>query len=89
MQKFLVRQNSSLHFLNKIGIVYCLKVWIMMRLYRLKIINADKELDDLAICYARSKEDAIKKFEELFVVEENQVEEVYFNSKEVAILIGY
>jgi len=60
-----------------------------MRLYRLKIINEDKELEDLALCYARSKEDAIKKFEELYIVKEDQVEEVFFNSKEIAILIGY
>jgi hypothetical protein len=60
-----------------------------MRLYQLKIGNEDGELEDLALCYARSKEDAIKKFEELFIVKEGQVEEVFFNSKEVAILIGY
>lgn len=60
-----------------------------MRLYRLKIINENKELEDLALCYARSKEDAIKKFDELFVVKEDQVEEVFFNPSEIAILIGY
>jgi len=60
-----------------------------MRLYRLKIINEEKELADLALCYARSKEDAIKKFEELYIVKEGQVEEIFFNSKEIAILIGY
>ena len=60
-----------------------------MRLYRLKIINEEKELEDLALCYARSKEDAIKKFEELYIVKEGQVEEIFFNSKEIAILIGY
>lgn len=62
-----------------------------MKLYQLKIINKDKELEeeleDLALCYANSKEDAIKKFEELFIVEEEkQVEEVHFDSKDVAIL---
>ncbi len=61
-----------------------------MRLYRLKITGEDEELEDLALCYARSKEEAIKKFEELYTgVKENQVEEVFFNKWNIAILTDY
>lgn len=61
-----------------------------MRLYRLKITNEDGELKDLALCYARSKEEAIKKFKELYtVVNESKVEEVFFNRWGVAILTDY
>lgn len=60
-----------------------------MRLYQLKIINGNNELSDLAICYTRSKEEAIKKFGKLYFTEENQVEEVFFNTYDVAILTDY
>lgn len=60
-----------------------------MRLYKFSIINEDKSLADIAICYARSKEDALKKFEKLYVVEAGKVEEVFFNNLDVAILTEY
>ena len=60
-----------------------------MRLYQLKIVNKNNEIVDLAICYARSKEDAIEKFEKFYIVKENQVEEVFFNLQEIAILTEY
>lgn len=61
-----------------------------MRLYQLKIVNENKELTDLALCYARSKEDAVKKFSQLYImIKENQVEEVSFNKYDIAILTEY
>lgn len=59
-----------------------------MKLYKLTVMYGD-EIDDMAICYALSKEDAIKKFENLYTIENCQIEEVYFNKYEVAILTDY
>ena len=58
-----------------------------MKLYQLKWIDEDEI--DIAICYALSKEDAIKKFGNLYNTENCEIKEVFFNKYEVAILTDY
>ena len=58
-----------------------------MKLYQLKWVDGNET--DIAICYALSKEDDIKKFENLYTTKNCEIKEVYFNKYEVAILTDY
>lgn len=46
--------------------------------------------DDVAICIARSKREAIKKFKRMYAeIQQDEVNEVWFNHQDIAILTDY